>query len=286
MAVLITTGMLLVEILLVALGVYLFLRFRRKRKLARQAAGQGGEAGKPGVGHILLLDHIQAEINRMEAILDPAQQAVEVDRKAIGTRLGFYTRERKALTWLSEHVSESVYWTEVGRHYAQDEGHDTPTAGHLQAIIGEYQKRVDALEQYRQLFRISQQQLHESINIIAELQRRIAQPHPTDLDGASLDQRLQIETTRLREQLGLPDEQMQTLMHHIPYMADASAPSSAQAEEELRQMARKLHQLEEENDFLQQQIQFLLKQEVDKTSGLHARIDELENELAGVRQAP
>lgn len=275
MSYLMLAGMVLAEIALLGIGLLVFRRLAARRKGQKQAGhGEDTHADR-------LLAFLEFEINRMRKACEDFMEGLPA-RQALERRLAVFTAEREILL-KTRHGDEldNIGYAELVEHYyrSADLSH-TPEFDKLQSAVSNYQQRIDNLEKFRTLFFRSQQDLADAANRAVDLKRRLDEEKLNEEEKNELIEMLRLEKERLAKELNIADHELEAIMANLSQLRDieelGALPDKAQLDEILEQMRA----IEEENAFLQQQIQHLLKEEMEREQGDKAELDKARAQLA------
>ncbi len=274
MSYLILTGMVLIELLLIGGGFLLFRRFARKRCAARVAqAGADSHADR-------LMAFLDFEIQRMQGACadfaegDPTRQAIE-------RRLTVFSAERNILSESrnGNELDNSGYATLVERYYRSADLARTPEFDKLQTAVSTYQQRIDNLEQFRTLFFRSQKDLADAANRVVDMKRRLEEGMLNEDEQAALIAQLKQEKERLGKELNIADHELEAIMSNMGQLQKIDLDGGLPDKGEIKGILDQMRAIEEENEFLQVQIQHLLKAEVDSENELKGKLEAMQAAL-------
>ncbi len=272
-----TIGIVLAEFLAVGVVVFFVMRRRCRVKAAATATAEATQPAAPKHG---LRDFLESELARMRQVVDILSDDLSSEeRQALGKRIAMLEAEYAMCSELEGDDSLDSYQQVVVRHYRADE-QTSPEFNKLQAALAGYQQKVENLERFRELFFKSQDKLSESFGIIQDLQEKIASGGGSDEETAGLVARLEAEKRKLQSELDIADHEFEAIMGNL---SDTPAANERQPDmpdlAELEETVENLRGIEEENQFLQEQIQFLLKQELERGHQFEADIEALKQQL-------
>lgn len=269
---LILSTLLLVEVLLVVAGVLLYRRYGGGRATP--------SAEDRAVGHAeRLIGFVRFEIRRMEGILKDLPEA-HPDRPVIEKRLSVFNNELAIFTAVRADPKASEYHQLIIDYYRGADLSRTPDFDRLHSAVLKYQERIADLEQYRSLFFRGQKDLGDAINRVVELKRRLDDEALNEEQQAQLIAELKQERDRLSEELNIADHELEAIMGNIDSGVDTSLGDELPSAEEITMLMEQMRAIEEENDFLQAQIQHLLKAELAQDQQQRSEIVRLEQALA------
>jgi len=269
---LILTGLMLLEILLLAGGFLIFRRYLQPRLRKRQGHGQESHADR-------LLTFLDFEIQRMQKIVEESP-AGDANRQALLKRLAVFNSERNMLVELRAGGKLDGYPELITKYYQSADVSSTPEYDKLQGAIGTYQERIANLEKFRTLFFRSQDDLAKSVNRTVDLKRRLDQEILNEEEKNKLIQMLKEEKARLAKELNIADHELEAIMANIGQLHDTELDCNLPDKAEVDAIMGQMRAIEEENEFLQVQIQYLLKAEVEKDSACKEEMIRLKQELA------
>lgn len=269
-----TIGIVLAEFLTVGIVVFFVMRRRCRIKAGATATAAAAQPAAPKHG---LRDFLESELARMRQVIDVLSDDLSSkDRLALGKRVAMLESEHAMCSELEGDDSLDSYQQVVVRHYRADE-EKSPEFNKLQAALAGYQQKVENLERFRELFFKSQDKLSESFDLIKDLQGKIASGDGSDEEMAALVAKLEEEKYKLRQELDIADHEFEAIMGNLSgnHTANEVQPGLSELEETLQG----LRGIEAENQFLQEQIQFLLKQELERSHQFEADIEQLNKQL-------
>lgn len=260
----ILTGLMLLEVLLVIGGILLFRRFAGRR-CAQRAQQQDTHSDR-------LQAFLEFEIQRMQKIIEETPPG-NSDRAALEKRLSVFDHELNILVDVRASGSLDEYPALITKYYSSFDMASTPEFDKLQDAIGKYQERIDNLEQFRTLFFRSQDDLAQSVNRAVDLKRRLDEEILNEEEQNKLIQMLKDEKARLGKELNIADHELEAIMANIGMLHSTSLEMALPDKAEVDAVLAQMRSIEEENEFLQVQIQHLLKAEIEQDK---AQDDELE----------
>lgn len=271
------TGMIIGEVLLVGGGIWLFRRFAKRRcELKVKQAKSGSE----GSNAERLMAFFEFEINRMQQTCEDFMEG-DPNRQAIERRLSVFTSERDILaaTKSAEKMDQNQYAELISRYYRSADLARTPEFDKLQGAVAKYQQRIDNLEKFRTLFFRSQTDLADSVNRAVDLKRQLDQGELNDEQMRALVEQLKQEKESLGRELNIADHELEAIMSNMGLLHEIDVDDLMPDADEVGAILEQMRAIEEENEFLQVQIQHLLKVEVDSENDLKADIVRVTKEL-------
>lgn len=272
MGYLVLTGLLLAELMMIGAGVLLYRRFFGRPR--RKQRGDGGDSHSDRL-HAFL----EFEIQRMQKILSELGDG-DVERLVIEKRLTVFNNELAILDELRASRGKADYQALINRFYRSADLARTPEFDKLQAALAKYREHVANLEKFRTLFFRSQDDLGAAVNRVVELKRRLDAEVMTEAEQARLIELLKTEKDNLARELDIADHEIEAIMANLVNSKGAELDVELPSKVEMDAMLDQMRAIEEENDFLQVQIQYLLKAELQGDQHLQEEVLRLEGELA------
>jgi len=273
---LLTTVLILSEVIIVlgALAVFLFLRLRRH--------GNRQEPGKTTKQEVNPNDSIrnyfqtQSDLtkNKIESIDDDTNPQEQL---ALASRLSLLSHETELLNHSLNTSSSDHDWEVIYKQYAGAE--ESPDdEDNYEEKLTTLNTRIKKLEIFRSLFTNSQDRLKKSFNIINELKTSV-----NDLPGEQKHEQIEdmvdhlsIENINLHKQFDVANQQLKDIFEEAALTAtDISESETVQNSS----MDINSSDLQAENASLTKQIQELLEQDREKTQSMQKRIVELEGQI-------
>lgn len=273
MSYLILTGLVLLELLLIGGGLLLF----------RHLSGKGGGKAGGGIEEThgdRLLAFLKFEIQRMQQIIAELPEG-DGERMVVEKRLTVFNNEYAMLMAVRESGNLDDYVGLINQYYRSADLVRTPEFDKLQAAIAKYQERIENLEKFRTLFFRSQDDLADTVNRVVDLKRRLDEEILNEEEKNKLIADLEQQKTYLAKELNIADHELEAIMANIGKVCDTNidqdpeVPKKADVDALMDQMRA----IEEENDFLQVQIQHLLKQELEQDASQKDETERLRAEL-------
>ncbi len=268
-------------VLLFALLIFFVWRNRvLKRRL--RAAGTAGDGDEDPIRAWLEREHAVTEA-RLEQVGDNTPEARHL-KAACEFRQRVLDGERQVR---ASGEDEKLYWQRVSDYYDNINKGFLAQVHELENRLRLQQDRIDNLEGFKeQVFKLSEK-LQASRQTILKLDEELQKLLPAENRSAELEALLQgltDEKSQLEEQMKLVESEYETLMRNVEVLQQQKTEPAAQEEtaapvDQPPNEADRLAELQEENEFLCNQIAMLLKQELEYKETLESQKEKLKKQL-------
>jgi len=162
------------------------------------------------------------------------------------------------------------FWATVEQHYQEAEIPTRPLSDNREQI---YLSQIENLEKFREFFLQTQRQLADSFVTIDKLKHIIGDYNPAEDKDKLLQtiQQLEADKHELQTQL---DQTLKEISNNMDTIKSGLTDNA-----ELQESREELDNIKEENEFLVNQIQYLLQQEVESSAEMMKRIASLEETI-------
>jgi len=256
-----TISIILSEVVILLIGVIVFLIIKNRKKIL--PTSQGDTSSKNNIKETILC------LEKLEKITASRLNSLDTNNNnsesyALTKRLDFIRSEISILKSHDLNTDNTNYWNMVDKTYHKnDEEHNSDAnLSNKEAI---YQARINNLENFKIMFYDAEKRIIKSNITINEL-RNLVEAKPSPDISALIEKINEIENENmiLSEKIQHADNELAKRISDISNKEDSS----------------ELDGLKEENEFLVEQIQHLLQNEVYASKKMLENINSLEDALS------